>query len=602
MPRRPVGNRNRRRMIALSALLVAVFAAAAPVGAADPARVTLDGEWQLDRSGHDPCYVVVPPVLGGLMHLEADFDRGTVEGWLRGEGSGSYTLPPACDHLNPSEYQLARPTTYQAEFPTVEMTFSGRLDPETGEFEVQGALWVEGSGFHGAPDYQYSCVPGGLTTSCPLFEFPNEQTGVVSGIVRGSGVNQGEIDWLIPYCGAISPTEYGSTDDWSGEGCPTVGQWQADVTEVVWQENEPPQINGIGATPPEATSNDTVVIAVDATDPDDDPLTYTWYVDGVQFPGSGASVTWANPTPGSHAIRVTVSDGAETVETSLDDFQIAEAGDAGDSGGVPGVVPGDPSGDEPAGGETVTSAANPPAGGESSLFNALSGDGGMDEGDEWSPLGIAILILFLILIALAAGLPLQAAVAAVLAGWRPGPTLPTAGETAVLARDVQLGLAEEPPTVTVASPVRPWSSPDTGAPPAEFVLQPGQPYTMLGGEGAGPNEWVQVRQGENVGWVHRSTVQDWHPEVIVRPLPPTAGDYRETVGFFPQGPDVRPPGGANYTRRPSGNYQLGPPDASGHRPVYDSEGTLIGSTPANQVPPSSLRKDVAPPPPPPATP
>ena len=107
-------------------------------------------------------------------------------------------------------------------------------------------------------------------------------------MVRGTGVNQGEIDWPIPYCGAISPTAQGATDDWSPEGCPTVGRWQANVTEVVWQENEPPQINGIGATPVEATSDDTVVVAVDATDPDDDPLTYTWSIDGVQsWPGAG---------------------------------------------------------------------------------------------------------------------------------------------------------------------------------------------------------------------------------------------------------------------------------------------------------------------------
>ena len=161
---------------------------------------------------------------------------------------------------------------------------------------------------------------------------------------------------------------------------------------------------------------------------------------------------------------------------------------------------------------------------------------------------------------------------------------------------MQLGLSEEPATVTVASPVQPRSSPDTGAPPAEFVLQPGQPYTMLGGEGAGPNAWVQVKQGDNVGWVHRSTVQAWQREVIVRPYPTAGGDYRECVGF-PQGLDTRDPGGVNYTRQPPGNYQLGPSDAGGHRPVYDWQGNLVGSIPADKVPPSSLRKDVAPPPP-----
>ena len=438
MARRPIGNGKPRRAIAVLALLVgtaALVAAAAPARAADPAQVTLDGEWQLDRSEHDPCYVAVPPVLGGLMHLEADFERGTVEGWLRGGGSGSYTLPVTCDSLNPTEYELARPTTYEADFPVVEMTFSGRLDPTTGAFEVEGDLWVEGSGFHAAPDYLYSCVPGGLTTSCPLYEFPNEWTGTVSGVVQGTGVNQGEIDWLIPYCGAISPTEQGSTDDWSGDACPTVGQWQADVTEVVWQENEPPQINGIGATPTEATSNDTVVIAVDATDPDDDPLTYTWYIDGVPLPGSGVSVTWTNPTPGPHQIRVTVSDGAETVETSLDDFLIADAG-TGETSDATAVVPGDAGQDTEAPGSVSTVPQDPAEDGEdvSAALPWVSGRGG-----GWSPLGIAILILFLILALVAVGFALKEAVAKVLGSDLPGDFTagreqPTAGETAALAR------------------------------------------------------------------------------------------------------------------------------------------------------------------------
>ena len=167
-------------------------------------------------------------------------------------------------------------------------------------------------------------------------------------------------------------------------------------------------------------------------------------------------------------------------------------------------------------------------------------------------------ILFAVLMALALGLPLKEAVAMALASdipedWLGGPTLlPTARETATLAQEVQLGLSGEPPTVTVASPVQPWSSPDPGAPPAEFVLQPGQPYTMLGGEGAGPNDWVQVRQGDNVGWVHRSTVQDWHQEVIVRPHPPTAGDYRENVSFPAGFRGTRDPGSVNCTRQPAG--------------------------------------------------
>ena len=66
-------------------------------------------------------------------------------------------------------------------------------------------------------------------------------------------------------------------------------------------------------------------------------------------------MTWTHPTPGPHVIRVTVSDGAETVDASLDDFLVAEPADTGDSGGVPG----DSSGADPGEEATVSSVAEP---------------------------------------------------------------------------------------------------------------------------------------------------------------------------------------------------------------------------------------------------
>lgn len=601
MPVRLSGSGRNRKLRAAAAafLLTAAFLlATTPARAADPAQVTLDGEWQLDRSEHDPCFMVVPPVVGGSMHLEADFEVGTVEGWLQGSGVGTYTLPRTCDRLHPTEYELARPTTYEAELTAVEMTFSGRLDPETGEFWVEGTLRLEGGGSYAAPDYQYSCVPGGLTTSCPLYEFGPERTGTISGIVQGTGVNRGEIDWPLPYCGLVSPTDQGSTVDWGNAGCPTIGEWEAAVTEVVWRANRPPEIQGIGASPTEPTSDHTVTFTVDAADPDDDPLAYAWYVDGSPAGSNAPSLTWPNPTSGSHEIRVTVSDGAETVEASLEGFPVTEP--AGSGG------PGDGAGTDPDEGEPIdevtSSVANPPADQEQgSAFSALSGDGDASDGGEWSAPGIAILILFLILMALAAGLPLKAAISAVLVSGVPTDVVPpSAAETAALARDVGAQLSNRQlPTGTVGSPVQPWSSASGEAPRADFVLQPGEPFIVVGGQGTGADAWVQVRQGENLGWVHQSAVAPWQEEVITRPLPPTQGDpYRETVGF----PDpflTRDPTGANLTRRDPGIYDLGSPDTGGNRPVYDREGKLIGNIPADQVPDTQLRRGPAPEPPPP---
>ena len=604
MPTRSMGSRrDRLRPAAVAAFLLAAASllAAAPARAADPARVTLDGEWQLDRSEHDPCFTVVPPVVGGTMHLEADFERGTVAGTLQGSGAGTYTLPSICDRLNPTEYELARPTTYEAELTLIEMTYSGRLDPQTGEFSVEGIIRLEGGGSYAAPDYQYSCVPGGLTTYCPLPELAPERTGIISGTVQGTGVNRGEIDWPLPYCALVSPTVQGSTDDWGNAECPTIGEWQAAVTEVAWQENGPPEIRGIGASPTEPTSDDTVTFTVDASDPDDDPLTYAWYIDGSPAGGSAPALTWPNPPAGPHEIRVTVSDEAETVEASLDDFPVAEPGGGDGPENGPGADP-DEGGQVD---EVTSSVANPPADQEEGgAFSALSGDGDSDDGGEWSAPGIAILILFLILMALAAGLPLKAAIsAALVSGVSTDGVSPSAAETAALARDVGAQLSNRPlPTGTVESPVQPWSSASGEAPRAEFVLQPGEPFTVVGGQGTGPDAWLQVRQGEDVGWVHQSAVAPWQEEVITRPLPPTqGGPYRETVNFAD--PFLtRDPTGANLTRRDPGIYDLGPPDAGGNRPVYDREGNLIGSLPADQLPDTRLRRGSAPEPPPPPPP
>lgn len=290
-------------------------------------------------------------------------------------------------------------------------------------------------------------------------------------------------------------------------------------------------------------------------------------------------------------VNVTPADPAAPGTSSPDDGS-PDAGGPGEAS--TGVEPGGTSGDEPPGEETVSSVPRPPG----SVFGAQSADGDAGGKGGWSPLGITVLILFLILMALAAGRSLKASVASVLLSpFRSEKARPTPGETAALARDVQWGLGREQ-TVTVQSPVMPWSSPDPGAPRADFVLQPGQPYTMLGGRDGGPDDWVQVRQGENSGWVHRSTLQEWREEVVVMPRPPGPGDYRETVNF-PQGLDTRDPGGTSYTRREAGNYQLGPPGPDGFRPVYDWQGRLIGGIPADKVPPSPLTRPGAPPPPPP---
>ncbi len=74
--------------------------------------------------------------------------------------------------------------------------------------------------------------------------------------------------------------------------------------------NYPPVIHGI-SYPQTVDIGETPTITVDASDPDDDPLTYTWRApDGGTISGIGKSVTWIAPkTTGTFTISLSISDG-----------------------------------------------------------------------------------------------------------------------------------------------------------------------------------------------------------------------------------------------------------------------------------------------------
>lgn len=60
-----------------------------------------------------------------------------------------------------------------------------------------------------------------------------------------------------------------------------------------------------------AGSNDTVNVSTTATDPDGDPMTYSWTATGGSVNGTGPQVRWlsAGTTPGTYTVTVTVNDG-----------------------------------------------------------------------------------------------------------------------------------------------------------------------------------------------------------------------------------------------------------------------------------------------------
>ena len=299
--------------------LLAFIAACAVVAAtptatlsAEPATVALDGEWELDRREHDACIVAVPPVISGSIHIEADFEAGTVAGRFDGDGAGSYTLPAECDAVNPTEYDRTHLEVWTAEFSTVQATFTGPFDPATGEFEIEAAVYVEGWGERAAPGHQYMCNTDDMTPTCVFPEFVPDQMATISGVVGTGEVSFGEIDWYTAYCASTSP----ENTSW-GRHCPTLGVWVASPSAIEWLPNSAPEVGGIAATPGEPTEDDTVELSVDASDPDGDDLTYTWFIDGEQSGASAPVVSWSKPDFGDHAVRVVVSDGAETVEAFL---------------------------------------------------------------------------------------------------------------------------------------------------------------------------------------------------------------------------------------------------------------------------------------------
>jgi hypothetical protein len=317
-------------VVVFTVILSCVGFALGPVPAAFaqiPAQVTLDGEWELNRREHDPCIVAVPEVLRGTIHVEADFVAGTVTGSFEGGGAGSYTMPAGCKHENPDEYDFSHLETWTADVPVVQATFSGTLDRITGAFDMDAVVYAEGEGYRAAPGSTYVCGTDSRTPTCDLGSFAGDQSAEVYGIITPTGVNRGGFDWYTNYTALVSP----GSIDWGPHGM-TGGSWTAEVTDVVWRENRAPEVGGIVSSPADPTTDDAIVFTVEATDPDEDTLTYAWYIDGAREGPSAPSVTWAKPTAGDHVIKVTVSDGGDSVDAFLD-LRVSEHVGAGDQDG-----------------------------------------------------------------------------------------------------------------------------------------------------------------------------------------------------------------------------------------------------------------------------
>src|SRR5512136_2723756 len=73
--------------------------------------------------------------------------------------------------------------------------------------------------------------------------------------------------------------------------------------------NHEPAIISLQADPERVAPSGTVQVVCNATDSDDDELSYGWSADGGAISGEGAAVTWTAPgAVGSYNVTVIVSD------------------------------------------------------------------------------------------------------------------------------------------------------------------------------------------------------------------------------------------------------------------------------------------------------
>ncbi len=92
------------------------------------------------------------------------------------------------------------------------------------------------------------------------------------------------------------------------------------------EENRPPVVT-LNYSPENPIAGEKIHFTAEASDPDGDPLTYEWYLNGDKQPAGTSSVTLNDPSEGQHTLRVVVSDGRGGTDEDSVTFEVAEKED-----------------------------------------------------------------------------------------------------------------------------------------------------------------------------------------------------------------------------------------------------------------------------------
>jgi hypothetical protein len=170
-----------------------------------------------------------------------------------------------------------------------------------------------------------SFVPPGYVSSTEgtTIEFrvnatdPDDSTLIYTWVLDGVTPSQtftGSFNWTPDYQAAGRHTLKVIVSD--NAGATAEHTWQMQIS----QSNRPPVVAII--RPPAATfkAGQSILLQADATDPDGDPLTYTWSFGGLFQPKTGENITLQILAAGNYTVRLTVSDGSlsGTATTEID--------------------------------------------------------------------------------------------------------------------------------------------------------------------------------------------------------------------------------------------------------------------------------------------